>query len=299
MKPFWGPAGFTAVAAAGRLLGRPDERNSLELMVSRLVDRRTGIPLYLQVADRLERWIDSERLGPGAAMPSEAQLQERYGVSRVTVRSALNLLERRGRIERHQGRGTFVSLPTMERDLVDLTSFTEHLASKGLGSSSRLVEYRRLSGGTKDRSRGPVSPDAPDPALFPPGTEVARVIRLRLANQAPIGLHTTLVPLEVAGSIGFIEERLREDPTVSLYACLELGGYRLARGEEHLRARALTGRESRLLGVSTGTAAMSVLRLTRDRRDRLVEAVRAVYLGDKYDYVIRMERSTEVVSKGG
>jgi GntR family transcriptional regulator len=269
-------------------------------VVGPMVDRSTGIPLYLQVADRLERWIEFERLGPGAALPPEAQLQKRYGVSRVTVRSALTLLERRGRIERHQGRGTFVSLPTMERDLIELTSFTEHLASKGLASSSRLVEYERLPhravGG---RSTDPVSPDAPDPDLFPGNDGLVRVVRLRLANEAPIGLHNTLVPLQIAERIGFTEERLRSDPTTSLYACLELGGHLLGRAEEHLRARALAAREARLLGVSAGTAAMSVLRLTRDRRDALVEAVRAVYLGNKYDYVITMERSTEIVPKGG
>jgi GntR family transcriptional regulator len=268
-------------------------------VVSRLVDRSTGIPLYLQVADRVERWIDSERLGPGAALPSEAELQERHGVSRVTVRSALTLLERRGRIERHQGRGTFVSLPTMERDLVELTSFTEHLASKGLASSSRLVQYERLRGRRSPAGRSPVSPDAPQPKLFPDNARLARVVRLRLANEAPIGLHTTLVPMEIAERIGFTEERLRSDPTVSLYSCLELGGHPLGRAEEHLRARALTGREARLLGAPAGTAAMSVLRLTRDRRNGLVEAVRAVYLGEKYDYVITMERSTEIVPKGG
>jgi GntR family transcriptional regulator len=268
-------------------------------VVSAPVDRSTRIPLYLQLADLLERWIESEGLGPGAALPSEAELQEQHGVSRVTVRSALTLMERRGRIERHQGRGTFVSLPSMERDLVELTSFTEHLASKGLASSSRLVRYERL-GAQRSHERGsPVSPDAPDPKLFPRNAGLARVIRVRLANEAPIGVHTTLVPVEIAERIGFTEDRLRSDPTVSLYACLELGGHPLGRAEEHLRARGLSGREARLLGSPRGTPVMSVLRLTRDRKDRLVEAVRAVYLGDKYDYVITMERSTEIVRKGG
>jgi GntR family transcriptional regulator len=267
-------------------------------MVSSLVDRTTGVPLYLQVADRLERWIDAEALGPGASLPSESDLQDRYGVSRVTVRSALNLLERRGRIERHQGRGTFVSLPAMERDLVELTSFTEHLASKGLSSSSRLVQYELVPAGRRTRGE-PLSPDAPEPELFPRGTSLTRIVRIRFANGSPVGLHTTLVPSKIAETIGFTEERLRHDPTVSLYASLELNGHPLGRAEEHLRARALAGPEARLLDARKGAAAMSVLRLTRSRRDHLVEAVRAVYLGDKYDYVITMERSGEIVPKGG
>jgi GntR family transcriptional regulator len=184
-------------------------------------------------------------------------------------------------------------LPPLERSLPELTSFTEHLASKGLASSSRLLTYDRL-GADEDEDRAPngrlPSPDAPGPQLFPAGTALARVVRLRLANAAAIGIHTTLLPLSLAEQIGFTEERLRTDERCSLYRCLERHGRRLRFAEEHLRARTASAGESRMLGVPRHTAVMSVLRLTRDERGDLVEAVRAVYLGDKYDYVITLDR---------
>jgi DNA-binding transcriptional MocR family regulator len=68
-------------------IGTADER-----AIGQPPGRSERIPLYLQVADRLERWIESEGLGPGVALPPEARLQERFGVSRVTVRSAMTLL---------------------------------------------------------------------------------------------------------------------------------------------------------------------------------------------------------------
>jgi GntR family transcriptional regulator len=250
--------------------------------------------LYVQIADRVRELIEREPLGPGAALPSEAELRERLGVSRATIRQALQELELDGWIERHQGRGTFVALPPLERSLPELTSFSEHLASKGLASSSRLLRYHRLGadgrGGGGRGGQSP-SPDCPEPRLFPPGTALAWVVRLRLANATAVGIHTTLLPLSLAERIGFTEERLRVDEQCSLYACLEQHGRPLGFAEEHLRARTAAAAEARLLGVPRQTAVMSVLRLTRDERSELVEAVRAVYLGDKYDYVITLDRS--------
>src|SRR5206468_10584706 len=146
-----------------------------------------------------------------------------------------------------------------ERSLPELTSFSEHLASKGLRSSSRLLRYDRLgAGGAKERASAaqPPSLDAPEERLFPAGTPLARVVRLRLANAAAVAVHTTVLPLELAESIGFTEERLSTDDQCSLYACLEQSGHRLRLAEEHLRARTTSVAEARLLGVPRQTAVM-------------------------------------------
>jgi GntR family transcriptional regulator len=259
------------------------------------LDRRTRLPLYVQIAERIRSLIERERLRPGTALPSEAELRERLRVSRATIRQALQQLELDGRVERHQGRGTFVAVPALERALPELTSFTEHLASQGLRSSSQLLRYdgsEDRPAGTRRSRRRAISPDEPDAALFPASLPLVRIVRLRLANDAPIGVHTALLPAEVAERSGFTAERLRDDERASLYACLEAAGFRLHLAEEHLRARETSAAEARLLGVAPRTAVMSVLRLTRDEQGRLLEAVRAVYLGDKYDYVITVERGT-------
>jgi GntR family transcriptional regulator len=276
----------TVVRSSGQVVGNSPLDTTL--------DRRTRLPLYVQIAAHVRELIEHERLGPGAALPSEADLRERLRVSRATIRQALHELELEGWIERHQGRGTFVALPPLERSLPELTSFSEHLASKGLASSSRLLRHDRLSAGGRETGApgGPLpSPDSPDPKLFPVGTALVRVVRLRLANTAAVGIHTTLLPQRLADEIGFTEERLRADEQCSLYACFERQGRRLRFAEEHLRARTASAAEARLLGVARKTPVMSVLRLTRDESGELVEAARAVYLGDKYDYVITLDRA--------
>lgn len=262
-------------------------------LVQGRLEERTRPPLYVQVADWIRGEIERERLEPGTMLPSEADLQRRFEVSRATVRQAVRELAFAGVVKREQGRGTFVAAPPLERALPELTSFSEHLASKGLSSSSRLVSWEVVDELRESERRESLpSPDAPDPRLFGRSrVRLARAIRLRLANDRPVGLHTTLVPLAIAEAIGFTEERLRRDEHLSLYATLERAGHRLSAAEEHLRARLLARPEAALLEVPQSTAAMTVLRLTRDQSGRLLEAVRAVYLGDKYDYVINLERT--------
>lgn len=73
------------------------------------LDRRSGLPLYLQLIDRLEAMIEQRALRPGDQVPSEPEIEQRYGVSRATVRQALSHLEAEGIVERHQGKGTYVA----------------------------------------------------------------------------------------------------------------------------------------------------------------------------------------------
>jgi GntR family transcriptional regulator len=240
-----------------------------------------GLALYAQVRDRIRQLIEADRLQPGDALPSEAELQSRFRVSRATVRQALAELERDGLIARRQGRGTFVAAPPIERELPELTSFSEHLRTVGLRPTSKLLGYTPIMADDRDDRRH-----------FPAGTPLAKVVRVRLANNEPVGIHTVHVPAALATAIGFTEEAIRMDNALSLYACFDSAGVRLEWADEHLQARTATREESRLLGIGVreGTPVMNVVRLTRDENDVVVEFVRAVYLGDRYDYVVRLQR---------
>jgi GntR family transcriptional regulator len=258
------------------------------VVLSAEIDRASGIPLYLQIRQRVLALIDERHLGAGDALPSENELQDLFRVSRATIRHTLALLEREGLVERHQGRGTFVALPRLSRTLPDLTSFTEHLTEQRIRSSSRLLAFERLT--TGELPKPAVSEDEPLPADHFPGLAVVRFVRLRIANDTPVGVHTTLTPAWFASAIGLTEAQVLEARGFSFYDAIERAGQRLAWAEEHLVARGVGRSEAALLGVPHGTAVMSVLRLSRSADDQLIEAVRAVYLGDKYDYVIQLER---------
>ncbi len=265
------------------------------ISAARPVSRAGGIPLYLQVMDRVREMIGADGLGPGDPLPGELELQQRFGVSRATVRQALAELTRDGQIERHQGRGTYVAIPRLKRALPELTSYSEHLSDQGLRSTSRLVALEHL--GPREAPRDRYSADEPAPADAFGRVSVVRFVRLRMANGTPIGIHSTATPRAVADDIGLSRANL-ESQQFSFYAALEQNGHRLSWAEEHLAARGAGDCEAQLLEVPSGSPVMSVLRLSRDVHGDPVEVVRAVYLGDKYDYVVQLERRLEEAAFG-
>jgi GntR family transcriptional regulator len=246
------------------------------------------VALYAAVQDAIHALIKDRELAPGDALPPEQELQAIFGVSRATIRQALSQLEQRRIVERHQGKGTFLAIPTMELSLPQLTGFSEQVRTRGMRPSSRLVEYADVTQ-TGDR----------DAHFFPTGTALVRMVRIRCANDVPIGTHAAILPVEVAERAGLSEARLRTDPSFSLYARLEAAGVRITWAEEYLRSRGADKAEADLLNVRAGTPVMEVLRLTRRDGDRLMEVVRSVLLGDRYTYIVYLERHPATAGLGG
>ncbi|HEV3495959.1 MAG TPA: GntR family transcriptional regulator, partial [Actinomycetes bacterium] len=135
----------------------------------------------------IERYLRSlvERARPGDPLPSEAELCERFSVSRMTVRQALQELTNDGLVERRRGQGTFVAHRPVHRRPGVFLSFTEEMNRRGAQASSRL-----LSAGLDDPRR----PEALDLGLAP-DSQVGRVVRVRLADGVPVALEdAALVP---------------------------------------------------------------------------------------------------------
>lgn len=252
------------------------------------LQRRPGVALYAAVQDAVEALIKDRHLAPGDALPPEQELQAIFGVSRATIRQALSGLEQRRIVERHQGRGTFLAIPTMELSLPQLTGFSEQVRARGMRPTSRLVEYADVTE-TSDR----------DALFFPTDTPLVRVVRVRCANDVPIGTHSAILPVELADRAGLSESRLKADPSFSLYAHLEAAGVRITWAEEYLRSRGANRAEAELLNVRPGTPVMEVLRLSRRDGDRLMEVVRSVLLGERYTYIVYLERHPATAGLGG
>jgi GntR family transcriptional regulator len=103
--------------------------------VNPVLDRDEPRPLYVQLRDAILAELERTKASHGDRLPTERELQDHYGVSRATVRSALDLLERQGFIVRTQGVGTLVARTKIEPDMSQLTSFTEDLEAKGVKPS--------------------------------------------------------------------------------------------------------------------------------------------------------------------
>src|SRR2546426_6349344 len=252
------------------------------------VQRRPGVALYAAVQDAIEALIQERQLAPGDALPTEQDLQTIFNVSRATIRQALSGLERRRIVERHQGRGTFLAIPTMELSLPQLTGFSEQVRARGMRPTTRLVEYRAAN---RARDR--------DAHFFPTNTPLVRITRVRCANDVPIGIHIAYLPQEIVERAGFTRDALRADPSLSLYRQLEAAGVRIQWAQEYLRARTADRAEARFLGVKAGTPVMDVLRLTRYDGGRLMDEVRTVFLGDRYTFIADLERHPAAAGLGG
>jgi len=106
------------------------------------LDRRSGIPLYHQIQQRLLEQIQSGELKPGKPLPSIQQIAALMGVSQMTVRQAVRALIELGVIYSRQGKGTFISGIKLERDFRQVLSFTEETLARGATPSSKVLLFR-------------------------------------------------------------------------------------------------------------------------------------------------------------
>lgn len=232
-------------------------------------------PLYLRLQTLIRNAVESGRLKPADALPSERDLAQGMGISRVTVRKALLGLVGEGVVEQRQGSGTFVSTRErkVQQGLSHLTSFTEDMRARGRRTTSDWL-MRGLDRVT--------TAEAMQLALSP-GETVARFHRLRRADDLPMALERACVPASIL-----------PDPSMvgaSLYAAMEAAGRKPVRALQRLSAENLKAPEAALLGVEPGSAALSIMRVAFDAQSRPVELTHSYYRGDAYDFVAELNLS--------
>ena len=218
-----------------------------------------------------------EQLGVGEAIPSERQLSASLGVSRLTVRAALDELVREGLLVRRHGSGTFVSEPKIAQELT-MTSFTEDMRRRGMRPTSRTIDLRVVPAGARLGRFLKVSPSEP--------TLVAK--RLRLADGETMAIETLHVPNSlVPGLTG------KDLETQSFYELLsERYGITIAGGIQQIEPTVTNEEESDALGVPLHSPAFLFERTSRSFDGKTVEFVRSIYRGDRYVLVSELTPQT-------
>lgn len=164
------------------------------------------VPLYYQLVGIIKRNITGGILKPGDLLPSEAEICEAYRISRSTVRQAFSSLEAEGLVYRRRGKGTYIASPKLRRKLDNLYSFSAEMAQNGLVPKSKVIVFEKLD----------PSPDLVKSLKLKKGEElVFKIVRVRLANDEPLLLETTFVPVDFCP---FLEKQMLE--TDSLYRIL-------------------------------------------------------------------------------
>ena len=231
------------------------------------------IPLWHQIAERLREAIHAGEFRPGDALPSESELNRRFGVSRTTARASLDRLKEDGLITRRSGKGSIVLAPRVEQSLDRLSSFSDDMRRRGL-SPSYLTESIR---------RAPTSEEAAEALGLDPGAEAVRIERRLLADGYLVGLSDSwLSPAVVDGHE--LPDSAALD-TGSLYVWLrDACGARVAGGHETIGASAATSALARALDVKRGSPLL-VARRTCHAPDRSpIEHALVHYRPDRYRF---------------
>jgi GntR family transcriptional regulator len=215
-----------------------------------------------------------EQLGVGAAIPSERQLAADLGVSRLTVRAALDQLAREGYLVRRHGAGTFVREPKIAQELT-LTSFSEDMRQRGMRPATKTLSLETLLAGAYLGRRLRVSPSE----------RVVVVKRLRMADDETMAVETLYVPESVVPGAS------RRDFDGSFYDLLtNRYGIVIDGGVQTIEPTVTDEEESTVLGVPLHSPAFQFERTTRASDGRVVEFVRSIYRGDRYRLVSELRR---------
>lgn len=241
------------------------------------IDRRSPVPFYHQLKQRIVEQISLNGLQPGDRVPGDHELCRTYEVSRTVVRQALSELETEGVLERVKGRGTFVSQPTTAESLVQsLTGLFEDVAARGGHLRS---DVRRLEVEPAD--------DATARALeIEPGAPVVVIDRLRFVDDEPWVLTVTHIPAQLVP--GLVHHDLREE---SLYAVMENEfGVRLVRGRRSVEAAVASPQLAQALGIAKGAPMLVLRSVSTGIDERPVEAFVAFHRGDRSRFEVELQR---------
>ncbi|HEX6473394.1 MAG TPA: GntR family transcriptional regulator [Streptosporangiaceae bacterium] len=231
------------------------------------------IPKYYRLKELLVALTQS--LPPGSPLPPERTLAEKYGTSRTTVRQALAELVVEGRLQRIQGKGTFVSKPKVAQEL-QLVSYTEDMRHHGLHPETRILDIGYVAA---DERLGRLLGTRP-------GGRLLRIHRLRLADGEPMSIDTSHLPARRFP--GLRRELPRHG---SLYETLA-GAYdvHLAEAEETIETVLATPHDAQLLGVDVGLPLLLLSRHAFDESGEAVEWAQSLYRGDRYKFITRLRR---------
>ncbi|MBQ5938725.1 GntR family transcriptional regulator [Massilia sp. AB1] len=237
------------------------------------VNLEDNSPLYMQLARKLAQDVRDGRYQADQALPSERTLSELLDVSRVTARKAIDQLVDQGLVVRRRGSGNYIA-PRIEQPLSNLSSFSEQLQQRGYRPGSHWLRREVL----------PADADEQLSLGLSPGTRVARLERLRLADDLPMAYEVSVIPATVLPR--------PEGVIDSLYAHLAKTGHLPVRALQHIRAMNAPADLAERLDIPEGRAVLFITRVGYLESGEPVELTHSYCRSDHYDFVAELRRST-------
>lgn len=217
-------------------------------------------PVYLQLADLLQEKIKSHHYTVGNKIPSERELSETFGISRMTVRKAIDTLIDKGLLTRLQGKGTFVSSPKLDSPIDTIQSMRDFIEEAGLTPSNKILLTKKQKAGIKYSKIFHIEPD----------DDIFLLFRLRLGNHIPIALEYTYVPCSLIPDIDTYDFM-----HCSLYDIFHDHGIYLKEDTQTLEIVKIFHPQAALLHVKEDTAVFMLHNTVTDTTGRVIEYTRS------------------------
>lgn len=245
-------------------------------LLGKAVDKSVPIPLYYQVKTHLRELID--QCADGDPIPTEVELCEHFGVSRPTVRQAINELVNEGMLLRSKGKGTFVYRQKIQRDfLLTFETFDQEILSRGRTPETRVLSVTQIYAAERVAAG----------LAVPPGSSVFCLRRLRLTNRTPLSYVISYLPGDLLPDFDRDPEHL-----LALHKRLEEHyHYRLARAKRTIEAIGAPPEAADHLETEVGSPVQYIETTVYLESDRCIEYSTAYYRGDQSRFSIELHRS--------
>ncbi|WP_209125570.1 GntR family transcriptional regulator [Alkalihalobacillus sp. BA299] len=240
-----------------------------------MINKNSPLPIYYQLEEQIKSLIEKGELKPGDVIPSEREYAEKYEISRMTVRQAINKLVNDGYLYRKKGSGTFVSEKKIEQALQGLTSFTEDMKARGMIPTSELLHFEMIPATVQIAKELQINEHSP----------VYEIKRIRLADGVPMALETNHISANLVK--GLTEEIISQ----SLYQYIE-EKLKLTIGEatQEIESSISSLTEANYLKVKKGAPILLIRRKTYLSDGTPLEVVQSSYRADRYKFIINMKR---------
>ncbi len=240
-----------------------------------MINKNSPVPIYHQLEEYIKQQIENGLLKEDALIPSEREFAERFQISRMTVRQAINNLVSEGYLKRQKGRGTFVSKKKVEQELQGMTSFTEDMLSRGMTPSSALLSFQIIPADQKIAANLKTTENA----------SVYKLKRIRLADGAPMALETAYIPVEIVPGL------TEENSNLSLYQYIEENlSLSISEAKQEIEASIANNLDAEALAITEGDPILLIERISYLENGTPFELVKSTFRADRYRFVHTMKR---------
>jgi GntR family transcriptional regulator len=245
-----------------------------------VLDRTSPAPLYSQLEELLRGSIESGRLRAGDRIPSELELAETHGISRMTARRAVDSLVMDGLLFRQPGKGTFVAEPKMAWPGATVFSFSTAMRALGLTVTTKVLNLKLVQ----------ASPRITDDLKLLPQQAVILLQRLRFVEDKPMAIHTSYITPHMF--LRLLDEDLTSRPLNAVME--EIGGLRIVSSHDYVEATLARPDEAKLLRVRQGAPMLLIRGVVRAEGDLPVRSTKALFRGDHFRFFASADNPIEV-----